>query len=121
MDKRFLYLMVILYLAAGIYHFINPEFYFGIMPEWLPAHRLMNYLSGAGEVVLALLLLPAMSRKISICLISAMLIVFFFVIHIPMAVKFYDEGATKFLIAVLRLPVQAVLLWWCWKLKKLYC
>lgn len=106
------------YALAGINHFINPSFYLMIMPEWMPWHEFLVYLSGAAEIALGLLLIPFQTRKIASLLIIAMLIVFFFVIHIPMAIDFWKESNPLLWVALVRLPIQFVLIAWAWMYTK---
>ena len=55
-----LYLCALLYIAAGINHFVNAEMYLRTMPSYLPAHEALVALSGVIEIVLgvALVLRP---------------------------------------------------------------
>ena len=112
MKKMFFYLMVFIYVVAGIYHFVNPEFYENSMPVWLPYHSLCNFAGGVAEIILAVMLLPAKTRKISALLIMVMLTVFLFIIHIPMAIDFYKTNNPGFWLSIVRLPIQFVLIWW---------
>lgn len=114
MNKVFLYLMVFVYAAAGIYHFVNPKFYETIMPIWLPQHALLNTLAGISEIIFSILLLPKRTRIASAQLIMAMLAVFLVMIHIPMAKEFYKSNHPGLLISVIRIPMQFVLIWWAW-------
>ncbi len=114
MKKVFLYIMVFVYVAAGIYHFVNPFFYENIMPAWLPNHSFCNYAGGISELILAAMLLPERTRKLSAYLIIAMLVVFLFVIHIPMTIDFYRTNNPGLWITIIRLPIQFVLIWWAW-------
>ena len=114
MKKVFLYIMVFIYTAAGIYHFVNPLFYEAMMPVWLPYHSLFNYSGGIAEIILAIMLLFERTRKISSLLIIAMLLVFLFIIHIPMTLEFYKTNNSGFWISIIRLPFQFVLIWWAW-------
>ena len=43
--------MSLLYIAAGLNHFINPVIYIRIMPPWLPEPLLLLYISGFFEVL----------------------------------------------------------------------
>ena len=106
--------MVFVYAVAGIYHFVNPAFYENIMPDWLPNHSLCNYAGGISEIILAVMLLSEKTRKISAYLIIAMLVVFLFVIHIPMTIDFYKTDNPGLWISIVRLPIQFVLIWWAW-------
>ena len=53
-----LYVMAVFYATAGINHFINPKFYLRIIPSWLPFPEILNYASGALEVIFAFVMLP---------------------------------------------------------------
>ena len=115
--KISLYAMVALYIGGGINHFINPPFYLSVMPEWMPYHELANYSSGVVEIILGILLVFEPTRRFSAWMIIAMLTVFFFVIHIPMCFHF-EAGTTMFWIAVIRIPIQIILINWAWKFAK---
>jgi uncharacterized membrane protein len=116
--KISLYAMMVLYIGGGINHFLNPDFYLSVMPAWLPQHELANWSSGIMEIVLGILLLPQSTRRISAWLIIGMLTVFFFVIHIPMVFHFYAIDWLMFWIAVVRIPLQVVLINWAYKFAK---
>lgn len=118
MRKFLFWLMPAVYIILGIYHFINPGFYLALMPEWLPQHEYANYAGGIAEIILGIGLIPQQTRKISAWSIIAMLIVFFFVIHIPAVIKFYGENTIWFWISVVRLPIQFYLVWWAFKYTK---
>lgn len=107
--------MPALYIVAGINHFWNPEFYDDLMPQWLPSHQLYIYFSGVVEIILGILLIPKQTRIISAWLIVVMLVVFFFLIHIPMTIIFYQENNPNLWIAIVRLPIQVYLVWWAMK------
>ncbi|CAN5167641.1 DoxX family membrane protein [soil metagenome] len=115
MRKFLFWLMPVLYIVAGIYHFINPSFYMQLMPHWMPEHLLLVQISGVIEILLGLGLIPKQTRIISAWFIVAMLIVFFFAIHIPMAIQFYHEENKNLWIALIRLPIQFYLIWWAMK------
>lgn len=56
-----LILMALLYIVAGLLHFIKPKMYLKIMPPYLPAHLPLVYLSGVAEILLGIgLLIPAL-------------------------------------------------------------
>ncbi|GAB2634924.1 DoxX family membrane protein [Belliella aquatica] len=99
-------------------HFINPEQYFAMMPSWLPAHAFLISVSGIVEIVLALLLIPSKTRAISAKLIIAMLLVFFFAIHIPESIGYYQTENEKFVASIIRLPIQFLFIAWAWMFTK---
>jgi uncharacterized membrane protein len=114
MKLVFLYVMAAAYAAAGVIHFIKPGFYLSIMPKWMPSQLLLVYISGVAEIALALMLIPEITRKGAAWLIIAMLVVFFFAIHLPQAIDFYTTGNKLLWVAIVRLPVQFILIWWAW-------
>ncbi|HTB31497.1 MAG TPA: MauE/DoxX family redox-associated membrane protein [Bacteroidia bacterium] len=111
MKKFSLYLMVALYVLAGANHFYNPDFYEVIMPKYIGYHKLLIYVSGACEIVLALLLIPQYTRKIASILIIIMLIIFLW-LHIQMLIDYWKNNDRYLWIAILRIPLQFVLIWW---------
>jgi uncharacterized membrane protein len=115
--KTALYGLIILYTGAGINHFINPAFYENIMPAYIPFHALCISLSGICEITFAALLIPARTRKIAAWLIIAMLIVFF-TVHIQMLLDYWRAGGALLWIAILRIPIQFVLIWWAYTYTK---
>jgi uncharacterized membrane protein len=54
-----------LYIAAGIYHFINPKLYLRIMPPYIPWHKELIFLSGVAEVVVGVGLFFDVTRSIA--------------------------------------------------------
>ncbi|MGY6562152.1 MAG: DoxX family protein [Luteibaculaceae bacterium] len=54
----------LVFILAGINHFVMPQFYLPLIPDYLPFHAEINYLSGFLEIVLGLLYLLPSSRKV---------------------------------------------------------
>ena len=108
-----LYLMSFLYIAAGINHFVKPRFYLRIMPTYLPAHELLNYLAGIAEIILGVLLLFKTTRVYAAWGIAFMLLAFM-VVHIFMLQQALKQE--NYLItptaAWIRLGLQFVLIAW---------
>lgn len=113
-----LYLLVAFYLFMGAMHFVNPQQYFAMMPPWLPAHSFLISLSGIVEIALAVLLIPVKTRPIAAKLIIAMLVVFFFAIHIPESIGYFQTGNEKFMASIIRLPIQFLFIAWAWMFAK---
>lgn len=113
MKTILLYVMALLYIAAGIYHFVNPRMYMRIMPTYLPFHLPLVYISGVCEIAFALLLIPESTRPVGAGLIIALLIAVF-PANIQMAVTFYQKQNPSLWIAIARLPLQLVLICWAW-------
>lgn len=112
-DSFFLYLMAALYIAAGINHFVNPKFYLRIIPRGLPFPSAINYLSGALEVIFALLLIPDSTRSQGAWMLILLLIAIF-PANIQMSITYYRKNYRYFWLTILRLPLQGVLIWWAW-------
>lgn len=109
-----LYLLIGFYLFMGIIHFIQPQQYLAMMPEWLPVPTMLIYFGGLIEIILAILLMPIRTRAISAKLIIAMLIVFFFMIHIPQSIGYYKTNHQDFVASLFRLPIQFLFIGWAW-------
>lgn len=110
---RWLYVMVILYIAAGTNHFINPGMYISIMPHFLSYKPELVYISGIFEILLGLLLIPKKFRKLAAWGIVLLLIAIF-PANIQMAIDYYKSDSPSFWIAILRLPLQFVLIRWAY-------
>lgn len=118
MIKRIsLYLMIILYLAAGVNHFIHPGSYYPIIPDYLPYHAQINILAGIAELVLGILLIFPVTRKVAAYGIIVLLVLFV-PAHIYMIQKSGCMNETmcwQARVAWVRLfPLQFVLMWWAW-------
>ncbi len=115
-----LLLLCSLYVAAGINHFVHPEFYLDLIPPDFPNHNLLNIASGVLEVIAGLLMIIPFTRKLAAYLIIALLIAF-----IPAHIYLIQQKGcvSKHLcvgewIAWARLPLQFILMWWAWKTYK---
>ncbi len=113
MKIALLYFMSLIYVAAGIYHFVNPKLYMKIMPPYFPWHLQLIYISGVIEIVLGILLIPESTRPIAAWLIIAMLIAIF-PANIQMAINFWQKNSPSLWMAIARLPLQGVLIWMAW-------
>ena len=105
--------MALLYIAAGINHFLNPDIYLNIMPPYLPQPNLLVYISGLLEILLGLLLLPRLTRRVAAWGIILLLIAVF-PANIQMAINYGQTNHLGLWISLLRLPLQIVLIWWAW-------
>lgn len=107
------YLMAMLYLTAGITHFLKSKWYLYVMPPGIPHKLLVVYLSGIVEIYLALLLLMPYWKKMALLGIILMLILFL-PVHIYMLTgKQFQKRFPKWALW-LRLPLQGLLIFWAW-------
>ena len=113
MKHLFLYLMAAGYMLAGLNHFLNPKFYLRIMPPWLPWHIPLVAVSGVCEILGGILLLQQSTRVAGAWFIIAILIAVF-PANIQMALNFSHKHNPYLWLAILRLPLQLVLVWWAW-------
>lgn len=98
---------------AGILHFVKTDMYVRIMPDYIPRHRAMVYISGVAEIVGGLaMIFPETRVAASIGLMALLLAVF--PANIDMAVKAYrNHGLTGYSwLLILRVPLQFVLIYW---------
>ena len=103
----------VLFVGAGINHFVNPGFYENIMPPYLPWHSALIAISGAAEAVLgAALLIPRFTRLAAFGLIALLIAVFPANVHMAMHPELFPKvpGGRAGLYA--RLPFQAVFMAW---------
>lgn len=108
-----LYLMAFMYIIAGIIHFIKPRLYERIMPRYLPAHRILVYLSGVAEIILGIGLLFPETRRPAIYGIILMLCLFLLVHFYMLSSKKAGAGIPQWAL-VLRIPLQFFLMYWAW-------
>jgi uncharacterized membrane protein len=111
-QKFFLGLMAAGYIGAGVNHFIHPFNYTIVVPTIFPDPLLIVQLSGIAEIVCGVLLLPARTRRIGAWATIALLVAVF-PANVKMATDYYHEGKSMFYV-VIRLPLQAGLIWWAW-------
>ncbi|MEM7551427.1 MAG: hypothetical protein AAF363_17225 [Bacteroidota bacterium] len=76
MRKIGFYLLVGFYILAGVNHFVNPSFYIPLIPPYFVFPEGINYLSGAIEIILGVLLIPEKTRLMSTYFLVAMLLAF---------------------------------------------
>ena len=107
-----LYLLSILFILAGINHFLNPKFYLRIIPPIFKYKKLINWISGAAEILLGIGLLTEFRSESAWGLVLLLVLVF------PANVyHLMQKGAGMKIptwVLWLRLPMQLPLIWWAW-------
>ena len=117
MKKISLYVMIVFYIAAGINHFWHPEPYVGIMPSWIPWHKELVIISGICEILLGFLLLFSATRRFAAWGII-LLLIGVFPANIQMLINFSNESNPDLWVAIIRLPLQLLLIWWAYGFAK---
>src|SRR6187549_1840098 len=100
--------MSLLYIIAGINHFLHPLFYKKIMPGFIPWHMPIIFISGIAEILLGILLIPVVTRRFAAWGIIVLLIAIF-PANINMMLNYYNAKNPALWITILRLPLQVVL------------
>ncbi len=107
------WLMGILFVLAGVNHFVNPAFYMRLMPPYLPWHLHLVYLSGMAEIALGLALVIPASARLAAWAIIAMLVVFMSVhVHMVVNAQLFPEVPVALLWG--RLALQGLLIAWAY-------
>ncbi len=109
-------LLAAFFIVAGVMHFVLPDAYAGVMPSWLGWHAELVAISGVCEVAGGIgVLLPRVRRAAGWGLILLSIAV------LPANVQMLLDGvadsrpAWQIALLVLRLPLQAALIWWIWR------
>lgn len=110
------YVLALLFIGAGLLHFITPATYLRIMPPALPAPLPLVYISGFFELLGGLGLLWARTRRWAGWGLLALLVAVF-PANVYMALVHEQLGIPGW-IAWGRLPLQLPLLWWVWKVMR---
>ena len=109
-------LLALLFVGAGVLHFVMPRPYERIVPVWLPNAALLVKLSGVAEILGGLgLLVPATRHAAGWGLI--LLLISVFPANVEMLRLARATHASRLWQAGLwlRLPLQVVLIWWVWR------
>ncbi len=108
-----LLLMSLLFIAAGVNHFVNPGFYLKITPDFIPRPLALIYLSGVFEVLGGIgVLIPHLRPAAGWGLIALLIAVS--PVHVDMLLHAdnFPEVSTGALIA--RLLLQPLIIAWVW-------
>ena len=95
--------------AAGVMHFVRPEFFDAIVPPWLPpSQRFWTLISGVAELVVGVMLfVPRWRRSGAIALF--VLLVAVYPANLYMTWDWRDRPAGERVVSWVRLPLQFVL------------
>ena len=107
------WVLALLFVAAGVNHFVSPGFYVRIMPPYLPWHYELVLISGVFEILGGVgLLIPPVSRTAAWGLIALLIAVFPANLHMALHPDEYTMAPSWVWWA--RLPLQAVLIAWAY-------
>jgi uncharacterized membrane protein len=109
-----IYLMSMVYLFAGLTHFLFPGTYLQVIPKYLPWHRPTVYLSGAIEILLGVALL--ITEVLSLAAVGVILLL---IAVLPVHVEQFRRKEARLgfplWVVILRQPIQLLLIWWAWQ------
>lgn len=109
-EKMVKWLFVGLFLLGAVGHFVQPEFFLRIIPEFVPYKTELVLLSGIAEAIAALLLVYKGTARLGALLILLMLLAYV-PLHVYMAVKGFPADMPP-VAAWLRLVFQFMLIYW---------
>jgi len=103
------YFMSFGYTYVGINHFIDPDFFLAIMPNYLSFHLEIVYISGLAEIIFGVLLFFKKTRTFASYGIIILLICVF-----PANIHLVESELSQFILeatktqTIIRLPFQAL-------------
>lgn len=109
-------IVAVVFVIAGVLHFVIPRFYLAMMPPWLPAHLFLVQLSGVAEIALGLGVLVDRTRVMAGWGLIALLVAVF-PANVQMLLNALDAHASAVWLTalVLRLPLQWVIGRWVYR------
>lgn len=116
------YLLAVFYLLAGANHFINPDFYLPLIPDYFPNPAFLNYASGVGEMLAGAAVVFPATRKAG-CYGVLFLLIAFLPAHIYLIQKggcLSDSFCVPGWVAWARLLlIHPLLLYWAYKCRSI--
>jgi uncharacterized membrane protein len=101
------------FVAAGVLHFVRPEFYVRIMPPYLPWHSELVLISGAFEILGGVgLFVPRLRVPAAWGLIALLVAVFPANVHMALHPEQFPQFPPPLLWG--RLPLQALFIVWAY-------
>ncbi len=74
--KLLIYVYVVFFIVAGVNHFLNPQFYDAIVPDFIPFPRLVHQITGVIEIILPLFLLTRFRKEAALLMIIFLMILY---------------------------------------------
>ena len=111
------WMLIIFYVSAGLNHFRDPEFYYPLIPDYMPFPVQINLISGLSEIILGIGVGFSLTRRWSAFGVIIMLIAF-----VPSHIHFIAIGGcvsnslcVPLWIGWLRLLlIHPLLIMWAW-------
>jgi len=74
--KLVIYVYVVFFISAGVNHFLNPQFYDAIVPDFIPFPRLVHQITGVIEIILPLFLLTRFRKEAALLMIIFLVLLY---------------------------------------------
>lgn len=99
------------FISAGTLHFVRPDIYERIVPDYLPAHRTLVLVSGAAEIAGGVAVAFPRTRRVAGVFLAAVLAAVF-PANVKMAVRAAEFEPIPPALLWARLPLQPLLIVW---------
>jgi len=74
--KVLIYVYILFFVGAGLNHFLNPQFYDAIVPNFIPYPRFVHQFTGVLEIIIPLLFLTKYRKEAAILMIILLVILY---------------------------------------------
>lgn len=105
------HLLSAFFITAGTLHFVRPDIYERIMPDYLPAHRRLVLVSGAAEIAGGVAVAFPLTRRVAGVFLAAVLAAIF-PANVQMAMHAEEFEPIPPALLWARLPLQPLLMLW---------
>lgn len=103
------YFLALVFIAAGIGHFVYAWDFMKLLPDWIPAANTLVWISGVVEIALgACMLFPRLRSMAALGIL--ILLVLYIPIHVNDALRTWPIIGSK-TIAWARIPLQFLMIW----------
>lgn len=102
-------------ILAGIAHFVTPTVFYGLIPDFLPK-ELVNMAAGVVEIAVGISVFVPRTQSFGTLMILLMMLAFL-PLHVLDVFK-ETPAVGSFAAALVRLPLQFVLIYWAWYIHK---
>ena len=74
--KLLFYVYVVFFISAGLNHFLNPQFYDGLVPNFIPFPRLVHQITGVIEIILPLFLVTRFRKEAALLMMLFLVLLY---------------------------------------------
>ena len=71
-----IYVYILFFIGAGLNHFLNPQFYDAIVPNFIPYPRAVHQFTGILEIILPILLLTKYRKEAALAMIVLLVLLY---------------------------------------------